>query len=181
MVQLTRGEDVDRPENDPDAGLDGVLAWNFVRVARFVGNRMARRLEGHGLNPINFGVLAFLADAPEMSTSDIARAVFVRPQSMSPLLDGLEQRGLVRRTGSRSRGRRNPVQITEAGCQALAGVWEVARATNDLSDAGLTTTESKQLNQLLLKVVRATSADPHRDHEDAEGQATRSRPQPWRR
>lgn len=151
---------MDALDEGVDTGLDDVLAWNLVRVARFVGNRMAVRLADHGLNPVHLGVLAFLAVAPEMTTADIARAVLVRPQSMSPVLDGLEQRGLIRRTGARGRGRRNPVQITDAGQQALGSVWELARATNDLGDAGLTTEESRQLNRLLLKVLRATSDTP---------------------
>lgn len=148
---------------DDDEGLDGVLAWNFVRAARFIGNRMALRLAQHDLHPVHFGVLAFLAVAPEMTTADIARAVLVRPQSMSPVIDGLEHRGLILRTGTRARGRRNPVQITDAGQQALDTVWEVARATNDLTDAGLTADESRQLNRLLLKILRAARDSPQLD------------------
>ena len=142
---------------DDEARLDGVLAWNMVRAARFIGNRMSARLHGHGLNPIHFGVLAFLAAAPEMTTAEIARAVLVRPQSMSPLLDGLEGRGLIRRSGARARGRRNPVQITPAGRDVLDAAWDTAMATNDLSDAGLTEQEGEHLNRLLLKIIRSTS------------------------
>lgn len=149
--------------HEVDPGLDGLLTWNFVRVARFVGNRMALRLAEHGLNPIHFGVLSFLAVVPEMTTAEVARAVLIRPQSMSPLLDTLENRGLIRRTGARGRGRPNPVQITDAGRQALEDVRDVVEATNDLSDAGLTAQESQQLNQLLLKIVRVASATPQSD------------------
>ena len=143
-----------------DAGLDAVLAWNFLRTARFVGNRMAARLADHDLNPIHFGVLAFLATVPQMTTSEVARAVFIRPQSMTPLLDELEGRGLIHRAGARTRGRRNPVQITEDGRRTLHAVWPIALASNDLSDSGLTAEESVRLNQLLLKILRATHGDP---------------------
>lgn len=139
-----------------DAGLDDVLTWNLVRVARFAGLRMAERMAGHGLHPVHFGVLAHLALAPEMTQADIARAVLQRPQSIAPLLDGLEERGLIRRTGDRARGRRNPVQITDDGRRALDAVWDIALSTNDLRDAGLTAQESVELNRLLLKLVRAT-------------------------
>jgi DNA-binding MarR family transcriptional regulator len=139
-----------------DAGLDEVLTWNLVRVARFAGQRLAERLAGHGLHPVHFGVLAHLVIAPEMTQADIARAVLQRPQSIAPLLDGLEERGLIRRTGDRARGRRNPVQITDDGRRALDAVWDIALSTNDLSDAGLTAQESVELNRLLLKLVRAT-------------------------
>ncbi len=139
-----------------DADLDEVLTWNLVRVARFAGHRLAERLAGNGLHPVHFGVLAHLALAAEMTQADIARAVLQRPQSIAPLLDGLEERGLIRRTGDRARGRRNPVQITDDGRRALDAVWDVALSTNDLGDAGLSAQESAELNRLLLKVVRAT-------------------------
>ena len=146
--------------------LDEILTWNLVRMARFAGQRLAERLAGHGLHPVHFGVLGHLERAQEMSQADIARAVLQRPQSIAPLLDGLEHRGLIRRTGDRARGRRNPVQITEAGRRMLDAVWDVALSTNDLSDAGLTAAESAELNRLLLKVVSAT----HGRYQDGSGQ-----------
>ncbi len=138
------------------AELDGVLTWSVVRVSRFLGQRLAERLAAHGLNPVHFGVLAYLAIAPEMTQADLARAVLVRPQSIAPLLDGLEERGLIYRTGNRARGRRNPVQISDDGRRALDAVWDIAISTNNLSDAGLTTDESVTLNRLLLKIIRAS-------------------------
>lgn len=140
--------------------LDGVLTWSVVRVARFAGQRLAERLAAHGLNPVHFGVLAYLVIAPEMTQADLARAVLVRPQSIAPLLDGLEERGLIRRTGDRTRGRRNPVQITDDGRQALDAVWDIALSTNDLTDAGLTAQESAELNRLLLKIIHTTQGAP---------------------
>lgn len=125
-------------------------------MARFAGHRLAERLAGHDLHPVHFGVLAPLELVPEMTQADIARAVLQRPQSIAPLLDGLEERGLVRRTGDRARGRRNPVQITDDGRRALDAVWDIALSTNDLGDAGLTAPESAELNRLLLKLLRAT-------------------------
>ncbi|WP_344796235.1 MarR family winged helix-turn-helix transcriptional regulator [Frondihabitans peucedani] len=164
LLELRKAERFERCERevaqvaaDEDGGLDDILTWNAVRVARFLGGRMAARLAGHGLNPIHFGVLAYLAEQEEMTTADIARSVLVTPQSMSPLLDGLEQRGMVRRTGVRARGQRNPVQITAVGREALATVWDIAQATNDLTDAGLTADESTQLNRLLRQVLGATN------------------------
>jgi DNA-binding MarR family transcriptional regulator len=136
--------------------LDDVLTWNVVRVARFVGNRLADRLAGHRLNPIQFGVLAFLEDEEEMTSAEIARAVLLRPQSIAPLLDGLQERGLIDRSGIRARGHRNPVRITDEGRRILEEAWEIALAANDLSDAGLTDDESAELNYLLLKIVRSS-------------------------
>jgi len=145
---------------DPDASrdLDDVVTWNMVRVARFVGNRLSTRLEENGLNPIQFGVLAFLEKEGELTTAEIARAVLLRPQSVAPLLDGLEERALIRRVGVRAKGRRNPVQITQAGRKVLDDAWVIALAANDLGDAGLSADESTELNRLLLKLALATES-----------------------
>lgn len=144
--------------------LDEVLAWNAYRAARVIGRRMSERLAPHGLNPMHFGILAFLARTPRMTTAEIARAVLVRPQSMAPLLDGLEERGLTRRTGVRARGRPNPVELTDEGRAALAAIWGPALDGNDLGDVGLSTAESRELNRLLLAIVRAEApTDPADD------------------
>jgi DNA-binding MarR family transcriptional regulator len=142
---------------DEPADLDGIVTWNVVRVARFVGNRLADRMSGLQLNPIHFGVLAFLAQEGAMTTAEIARNVLLRPQSVAPMLDGLAERDLVRRVGPRERGRRNPVEITEAGRGLLDGAWVIAVDANDLSDAGLSRDESAELNRLLLKIASNTS------------------------
>lgn len=138
--------------------LDEVLTWSVVRVARFMGQRLSERMAAHGLNPVHFGVLAYLRIAPEMTQADLARSILVRPQSIASLLDGLEERGMIRRTGERTRGRRNPVQITDQGQEVLTTVWDIALSANDLSDAGLTMTESIELNRLLLKIIHGTQS-----------------------
>lgn len=140
--------------------LDQVLTWSVVRVSRYLGQRFAERLADSGLNPVHFGVLAYLAIEPEMTQADLARAVLVRPQSVASLLDTLERAGLVRRGSDRSRGRRNPVRLTDEGRRALYGVWPVALSTNDLVDAGLSPVETAELNRLLLKIIHSTRGTP---------------------
>jgi len=146
---------VDEQHTLTEAELDEVLTWNMVRAARFLGQRLSEQLADQQLHPVQFGVLAQLDIAGAMSQADLARAVQLRPQSVAPLLDGLERRGLLARTGDRIRGRRNPVQITAEGRAALQAAWAVATSSNDLGDAGLTDVESAELNRLLLKVVDA--------------------------
>lgn len=131
------------------------MVVSIATLALRTRSAMCCRLASHGLNPIHFGP-RLLDIAPEMTQADLARAVLVRPQSIAPLLDGLEERGLIRRTGDRARGRRNPVQITDQGRRALEAVWDIGLSTNDLSDAGLTARESAELNRLLLKIIHAT-------------------------
>jgi DNA-binding MarR family transcriptional regulator len=143
---------------DPMAAeeLDANLTWSVVRVARLVGQRLTDRLAPYGINPVQFGVLAHLAVDEALTQADLARLVLVRPQSVAPLLDGLQERGLVARTGDRGRGRRNPARLTAEGRRLLDEVRGIALEANDLSDVGLSAAESAELNRLLLAVIHAT-------------------------
>ncbi|WP_165070457.1 MarR family winged helix-turn-helix transcriptional regulator [Marisediminicola senii] len=150
-----------KPENMTVEELDAVLTWSVVRVARYAGQRLADRLAAHDLTPIHFGALAHLAAVGEMSQADLARSVLVRPQSITTLLDGLEERGLIQRTGDRTRGRRNPVRISADGILALDEIRPIAQSANDLTAEGLTLEESAELNRLLLKIIHtADGAHP---------------------
>jgi DNA-binding MarR family transcriptional regulator len=138
-----------------DEGLDAVLGWNAVKVARIIGGRITAQLDAHDVSLVQFGVLSCLDGGAEMTSADIARAVFVRPQTMSQVLDGMEDRGLIRRVGVRAKGQRNPVRITPAGELALTAAQSIALGTNDLTDLGLSAAESQKLNDLLLTVIQA--------------------------
>jgi DNA-binding MarR family transcriptional regulator len=137
--------------------LDEILTWNLVRAARLTARRMSERLVEFDLNPVTFGVLAQLSVASPMTQADLARAVLIRPQSIATLLEGLEQRDLIRREGDRTRGRRNPVVLTDAGHALLDRAWDTVIETNDLSGDGFDPEETIELNRLLRKLVRAGS------------------------
>lgn len=150
--------------DDRRDGLDAILGWNAVKVARLIGTQITTALAEQELSLVQFGVLSTLASSGgQLTSAEIARAVFVRPQTMSEVLDGMERRDLVRRVGTRVRGRRNPVAITEAGTAAFDTAYAIAMRTNDLSAYGMTDAESAQLNGLLIAVVDGSG--------DAEGEA----------
>lgn len=133
--------------------LDRIITWSIVRAARLTGRRLDERLTEHQLNPVTFGILAYLAITSPMTQADLARSVLIRPQSIASVLEGLEARGLIRRVGPRARGRRNPIELTQSGRTQLERVWETVQQTNDLADLGLNPDESAQLNKLLLKLL----------------------------
>ena len=141
-------------------GLESVLGWNAVKVARIIGFQITAGMAEHDVGLVQFGVLSCLADGAELTSAEIARAVFVRPQTMSDVLDGMERHGLVHRVGIRARGRRNPAAITPAGRAVLDAVQEVALATNDLSMFGLDASRSAELNALLLAVIDGAEKAP---------------------
>ena len=109
--------------------VDGIAVWTVIRAARELARRLADDLAPLGLRPVEFGVLAQLATADGLSQADLARAVGVRPQSMTSLLTGLTDRSLVDRGAGPGRGRHSRLGLTQAGRALLTDAWPVAVAS----------------------------------------------------
>lgn len=111
--------------------LDAVAAWTVIRAARELARRLGVELGALGISPVEFGVLAQLAAADGLSQADLARAVGVRPQSMTGLVAGLTARDLIGRGADPGRGRHSRIGLTDAGRALLAKAWPVVLASND--------------------------------------------------
>jgi DNA-binding MarR family transcriptional regulator len=147
------------PHDFTEDDLASVLTWSAVRAARRLERILTEVLAAFDLTPVQFGVLVHLAVRPSMTQAALAREVHVRPQSMDPLLAGLEARGLVARAGDRGRGRPTPVALSDAGLALLRAAWGPATATNDLAGFGVDAAEGEALNRALLRIA---TADPPR-------------------
>ncbi|MFG2601579.1 MarR family winged helix-turn-helix transcriptional regulator [Streptomyces sp. NPDC048462] len=94
-------------------------------LAAVVG-RLLRRLRSSSseslLTPTQRSVLARLEDGGPATTAALARAEFVRPQSMRLTLGALEEQGLVERAPDPDDGRKSVMSITGAGRTTLAEV-----------------------------------------------------------
>jgi DNA-binding MarR family transcriptional regulator len=78
------------------------------------------------LTPSQSSVMARLGQEGPATTAGLARAEYVRPQSMRVTLAALEERGLVARTPHPTDGRRVMFSLTEAGA-LLRGPGHQAR------------------------------------------------------
>lgn len=99
-------------------------------LASVVG-RLLRRLRSSSseslLTPSQRSVLARLDDGGPTTTADLARAEFVRPQSMRLTLGALEGQGLVGRSPDPADGRKSVMAITDTGRATLAQVRAAKR------------------------------------------------------
>jgi DNA-binding MarR family transcriptional regulator len=105
-----------------------------------------------GVTPASFSVLEVLRTNPGATQSRLAHAVHLDRSSVVPLLDKLEQRGLLSRKASTTDRRNNHIFLSAAGLalldEAMTRVREhEKRITNRLSVA-----EKKELLSLLAKV-----------------------------
>lgn len=90
-------------------------------LAQAIGQLLRRlRAEANpdGLTFSQTAALASLGENGGMSTADLARAQAMKPQSMSAILAGLEQEGLVERSPHPTDGRQILFALTAQGVEA---------------------------------------------------------------
>ena len=111
------------------------------------------RLEPLGLSPREWGVLGTLAESGPLTQIDLARTLSVDRTAMVYLLDGLEERGLVRRVRNPRDRRAFLVNLTDDGralqTRAAAALEGQADTLLEPLDAG----ERAQLVELLGRVA----------------------------
>ncbi|WP_454729599.1 MarR family winged helix-turn-helix transcriptional regulator [Cellulosimicrobium protaetiae] len=107
-------------------------------------------------------VLGFLAQNPGAIQRDIAAVSRTSAASVTSLLKGLEQRGLVERRPDPDNARVKRVQATPAGIGLIAGFQDAMAAADDTILAPLDGDERATLRGLLTKIA-ADLPQPTRD------------------
>ncbi|TKK81156.1 winged helix-turn-helix transcriptional regulator [Herbidospora galbida] len=140
------------PGGEPDLPL-----WELIQTSYLVTRGFAEVFGTVGLTPIQFGVLASLADGDDLSQAELARAIMVRPQSLGEVALTLIDRGLVERDGPGGRGRRAALRITPAGRALLDRVLPAVAAFNRPANIGLSDADAAELIRMLRAVRAALS------------------------
>lgn len=140
------------PQGEPELPM-----WELVQTYYLVARGFHEVFGAVGLTPVQFGVLASLADGEDLSQADLARAIMVRPQSLGEVATGLIERGLVERDGPGGRGRRARLRITGAGRELLDRARPGVEAFNAPHSTGLSPAESTELVRMLRTVRAALS------------------------
>lgn len=105
-------------------------------------------------------VLDLLCDTDGMVQVALARALRIRPQSLSELLCRMEQKGLVCRVPSDTDKRQSIVRVTDSGREKAAEMRKIHERAALALFAPLTNAEKETLAALLQKVIAAGEADP---------------------
>jgi DNA-binding MarR family transcriptional regulator len=102
-----------------------------------------------GLRPAQYSVLVLLGHTPGLKQSDVAAALGIQRANFVVLFDGLERRGLARRSSAPNDRRSYALYLTEAGERALARASELEGQLQARMDAKLGPGGREQLLQLL--------------------------------
>lgn len=131
----------------------------------YVAGRAAREVEATlagntlALTPLALGLLHFLRQG-EKTLAEVSRHMPAPPSTLVPVVDALEQRGLLRRGRDPRDRRRTPLTLTAQGRAALAEVPPLTGYAAIL--AAMQTMErgkARQLAALLAELVAAMGGD----------------------
>lgn len=129
--------------------------WEIVQTSHLAARAFGEAFAEAGLTPPQFGVLASLADEPDITQAQPARNTLVRPQSVARIVSDLVAAGLVGRGGPGGRGRATALHLTAQGAERLDRAWPAVARLNDPAGLGLTDAEASDLVTRLLRVREA--------------------------
>jgi DNA-binding MarR family transcriptional regulator len=116
---------------------------------------LEERLRPLGLTAAQYLALRLVDHTPGLSNAELARELFVTPQTTIRVLQGLTDEGLVFRTPNARHGRLLETHLTPKGTRLLAVARPRAEAAETEVLAALT---SAQQDRLLSFLQRCTSA-----------------------
>lgn len=139
--------------------LHASLGYNLSLAARLQERRLDEALKTLGLTRITWCVLLGVGNEGLEQPSDIARFVGIDRTAASRALRGMEEDGLIVRTGGDADKRTRRVRLTELGERCIEQGTPFATANNSAMRAKLTAKEHKVLQELLRKLNAGESAE----------------------
>jgi DNA-binding MarR family transcriptional regulator len=132
--------------------LDDFVGFH-LRIAQIkVFRDFERELANLGVTPASFSVLEVLRSNPGATQSKLADAVHLDRSSIVPMLDKLEDRGLLTRKASTTDRRNNHIYLSREGEALLGAAMRRVREHEQRVTVRLTASEKKALLMLLDKV-----------------------------
>ncbi len=147
-------------KHGPRSGHPRSTAFLLAQVGARAAALFAARLEEIGLVPAHAGILRAIAGNAGVSQQALASLLGMVPSRLVPLLDTLEERGLVERRDHPDDRRVYELHLTENGSRAMADIGRVARAHDDAVCASLTDKERETLRSLLSRIADAQKLTP---------------------
>jgi DNA-binding MarR family transcriptional regulator len=138
------------------ADLTSSSGYLLARLGAESRRRWARMLADHGLTPHHFGILMTLDHLGVAHQRRLSQLVGIDPRNAVPLLDLLQQRGLIQRTGDPADRRRRAIALTPAGQKMLNELRQAADAVEADMLKDLDDHQQASLHRLLLTLFEAT-------------------------
>lgn len=136
----------------------GSILNQLQSVARQSRTHMARHLLDTGLYAGQEQIINLIAMHKSLSSGEIARALGVRPPTITKSIARLQEQGFVERTTGHSDGRIVRVSLTKSGNEILKKVNKATRKAEKQALSKLTSKQQKQLRKSLNLMAESLSA-----------------------
>lgn len=114
---------------------------------------LEERLAPFDIKPVDYVVLASLANDVADTASSVCSMMSHDPGAMTRKIDALEQRGLVRRVRSAEDRRANKLELTPEGRKVFPKMLAVAVGVANDFLRGFTKTEVRQFEDMLQRIL----------------------------
>jgi DNA-binding MarR family transcriptional regulator len=135
------------------------LTYLLKQLQNALRSTVEEALSPAGLTMAEASVLSDLSLVSHRSNADLARAAFVRPQSMVTLLKSLERRGLVVRRANPEGGRTMPAELTRDGAKKLMTFRLAMREVEQRLLRTLPPADQRHLRQLLERCLESLRSE----------------------
>jgi DNA-binding MarR family transcriptional regulator len=134
------------------------ISYVVARLDRALRVEINERVRPYGLTTLQYTTLSILERGGELSNAQLARRAYMAPQSMSEVLEALEQKRLVRRTPHPNHRRVFPAALTAKGRRVLAACNEAVDELEREMLGDMTARQVASLRDGLVSAVRALHA-----------------------
>jgi DNA-binding MarR family transcriptional regulator len=141
------------------SNLDGAPLGRLVVIAGHVmSQRWSRYLaEQHGLTTAGMATLMTLAQHGESTHRAVADRCFVRPATLTGVVDTLERDGLVERRRDETDRRTVRLGLTPAGRARAAALGTIVRSARPLTSVDADPAKAATIREFLLEVIDTMS------------------------
>jgi len=134
--------------------LETLLGYNARRTALAVIAVFLRRMEPHGMRPVDFSVLSVVAHNPGVTSRQICSTLDILPPNLVGMIKGLHKRGLILRKAHPTDRRAQGLHLSAAGQRLYSEAQVTATALEQDVAGRLSAEELQTLIGLLRKVYR---------------------------
>lgn len=149
------GKGADLPD---DVHHEPRISYVIARLERAVRQGINELVKPYGLTTLQYTTLSVLGGRGELSNAQLARRAYMTPQSMSEVIEALEQKGLIERSPSPNHRRVMPAALTAKGRRVLRECDAVVDEFEARMLAGLTARQAQSLRSGLIEAVRSLRA-----------------------
>ena len=128
-------------------------AFLLAQLGAYAAAQFAQRISELDLTPPQAGLLRLIAWNPGQSQQALARQLGTPASRLVPLVDGLEERGLIERRRDPADRRHYALYLTGDGTQFMKELGRLGAAHEDVMTEGLTADDRAVLNDLLNRVA----------------------------